>query len=106
MQLHQSHKPEKNIGAFEARRKFGQLIEQAFYQHNAFVVERSGRPMAVIISVDEYQRLKQYAKDRLFASIHKVWEHNKDVPAEKLEQAVEQAMSMLHEENKKGVNSA
>ncbi len=106
MQLHQPHKPEKNIGAFEARRKFGQLIEQAFYQQDTFVVERSGRPMAVIISVDEYQRLKQYARDQLFRSINKVWERNKDVPAEELEKEVAQAMVMLHEENKKGVNLA
>lgn len=106
MQLHQPHKSEKNIGAFEARRKFGQLIEQAFYHHNAFVVERSGRPMAVIISVDEYQRLKQYTKDQLFRSINKVWERNKDVPTEELEEEVEQAMLILHEENKKGVTPA
>jgi len=100
MQLHQPHKSEKNIGAFEARRKFGQLIEEAFYQKDAFIIERAGRPMAVLVSVDEYQRFKQLAKDTLFQMLAEVWDRNKDVPAEELEHDVAKAMDMLHAENK------
>ncbi|MCB0107730.1 MAG: type II toxin-antitoxin system Phd/YefM family antitoxin, partial [Caldilineaceae bacterium] len=59
-------KNKKTIGAFEARRKFGQLIEEAHYKKDAFIVERSGRPMAVIMSVDEYQRLQTIAQDAVF----------------------------------------
>lgn len=53
---------EKQIGAFEARRKFGQLLEEAFYNKDSFIVNRAGRPMAVIVSYDEYQQWRTLAK--------------------------------------------
>ena len=55
MQTQQSHIRDKSkhirslgkpVGAFEARRTFGRLIEEAYYQKDAFIIERSGRPMA------------------------------------------------------------
>ena len=52
---------EKHIGAFEARRKFGQLLEEAFYNKDAFIIQRAGRPMAVIVSYDEYQQWRALA---------------------------------------------
>jgi prevent-host-death family protein len=101
MQLPQHHKPprnEKSIGAFEARRKFGQLIEEAYYHKDAFVVERAGRPMAVIVSVDEYRKLKQNARHEVMDMIREVWERTAHIPQEELEKDVEKAMEMLHQE--------
>lgn len=101
MQLPQSPKPyttEKNIGAFEARRKFGQLIEEAYYHKDAFVVERSGRPMAVIVSVDEYRKLKQHARREVMDMMREVWKRTAHIPSEELEKDVEKAVEMLHQE--------
>ena len=89
---------EKNIGAFEARRKFGQLIEEAFYQKDAFIVERSGRPMAVIVSIDEYRKWRSLAKSHLFRMVDEVWQHTKQAPAEALEAEVDAALTMLRQE--------
>lgn len=89
---------EKAIGAYEARRKFGQLIEEAFYKHDHFVIERSGRAMAVIVPVDEYERWKRLAKERVFGIIEEVWERNKDVPSAELEKDVQEAIENLRRE--------
>src|SRR3989304_3214116 len=101
-QMHHSHsssrkgrrsqKMEKAIGAYEARRKFGQLIEEAFYKHDHFVIERSGRAMAVIVPVDEYEKWKRLAKERVFGMIEEVWEQNREVPSAELEKGVKEAI--------------
>jgi prevent-host-death family protein len=106
MQLQQPHSSsarqewgmEKNIGAFEARRKFGQLIEEAFYNKDAFIVQRSGRPMAVIISFDEYQKWRALVKERLFQMVDEVWQRTQPTPGAELEAEVEEAVATLRAE--------
>ncbi|MBI2863698.1 MAG: type II toxin-antitoxin system Phd/YefM family antitoxin [Chloroflexi bacterium] len=89
---------EKSIGAYEARRKLGQLIEEAFYRHDRFIIERSGRAMAVIVPIDEYHRWKQLTKDGLFGMLEETWQRNEGVPPESLDKDVEKAMATLRRE--------
>jgi len=89
---------EKVVGAFEARRRFGQLIEEAFYKKDNFVVERSGRPMAVIVPIDAYRRWQRLAKERVFIMLEEVWRRAENIPAEELEADVEQALANLRRE--------
>jgi len=63
---------EKTVSAYEARRKFGQLLEETFYQKDHFIVERSGRPMAVLVPVDDYQKWQRISKERVFALLEEV----------------------------------
>ena len=88
---------EKQIGAFEARRKFGQLLEEAFYNKDSFIVQRAGRPMAVIVSYEDYQQWRALAKEQVFRMLEGVWQRNQNVPTEELETEVEQAITTLHE---------
>ncbi|MBI4492934.1 MAG: type II toxin-antitoxin system Phd/YefM family antitoxin [Chloroflexi bacterium] len=45
------------IPAFKARQNFGQLLEQARYRGYRFVVERAGKPMAVLIGIEEWENI-------------------------------------------------
>jgi prevent-host-death family protein len=47
----------KVISAFHARQHFGQLLEQARYRGYRFVVERAGKPMAVLVGVEEWENI-------------------------------------------------
>ena len=89
---------EKTVGAYEARRKFGQIIEEAFYKKDSFVVERSGRPMAVIVPIDVYRRWQRLARERVFLMLQEVWRRTEDVPSEELEADIEQALKTLQQE--------
>lgn len=86
---------EKQIGAFEARRKFGQLLEEAFYNKDSFIVNRAGRPMAVIVSYDEYQQWRTLAKEQAFHMLDEVWHQNQAVSAQELEADVDEAVASL-----------
>ncbi len=50
---------EKVISATEARVHFGELIRQVAEEDKVIIVQRSGKPQVVVLSVDEYERLKK-----------------------------------------------
>lgn len=52
---------EKAVGMTEAKSRLAELVGQAKYGGKTFVLERRGQPMAVLISVDEFERLKAAA---------------------------------------------
>jgi antitoxin YefM len=52
-----AHKTVKAVPAFEAKTHFGQLLDEVDHQGVRFVVERRGKPVAVILSVDEFEEM-------------------------------------------------
>jgi prevent-host-death family protein len=47
------------VSATEARIHFGELMRQAVESHEAIIVERGGKPHVVVISMEEYERLRK-----------------------------------------------
>ena len=56
----------EKISATEARIRFGELIRRVAEKGEAIIVEKGGKPSVVVISIDEYTRLKESYK-------HKKW---------------------------------
>ncbi len=49
------------VGMVEAKSKLAELVGQVKYAGKRFVLERRGRPMAMLISVEEFDRLRAVA---------------------------------------------
>jgi len=49
---------EEVVSATEARIHFGQMMRRVTEERQAIIVERSGQPQIVLISIEEYERLK------------------------------------------------
>jgi prevent-host-death family protein len=49
---------EEVVSATEARIHFGQMMRRVSEEQQAIIVERSGQPQIVLISIEEYERLK------------------------------------------------
>jgi prevent-host-death family protein len=47
------------VSATEARIHFGELMRQAVETHDAIIVERGGKSHVVVLSVEEYERLRK-----------------------------------------------
>ena len=90
---------EKVISALDARRKLGQLLEEVFYQGNQFIVERAGKPMAVVVPLSQYRQWKE-KREQFFALIDEVRERNKDTPSEVIEDEVKEAVRAVREEKR------
>lgn len=52
----------KNMSAKDAKNEFGFLLDTA--RAEPVTIEKHGRPVAVVISVEEYERLLTFAKGR------------------------------------------
>jgi prevent-host-death family protein len=49
--------PSNVVSALRARTQFGRILEQVERDRRSFVVEKRGRPKAIILSVADYVRL-------------------------------------------------
>ena len=54
----QSAQSTKNIAAFEARRKFGALL-QGVLKGDKFVVERNGEKVAAVVPIEVYEQWQE-----------------------------------------------
>ena len=53
---------EKTLSATQARINFGQVMRSVVEEQQTIIVERSGRPQMVLVSMAEYARLKAAAQ--------------------------------------------
>jgi len=65
-----------HMSAKDARDSFSDVLNRAYYQHESIIVERQGRPMAVVVSVADFERYQQLAKERFFQVADRVQSHN------------------------------
>lgn len=85
----------QTIKASEARQTFSQLLNRVFRGEVHVVVEKSGIPVAAIISARDLEWLQRYEKEREqdFAVLDEFREAFKDVPDEELEREVARAVA-------------
>lgn len=50
------------VSATDAKNRFGDLLHRAVYGHAPILIERNGRPMAVLIDIEQYLELKRRAR--------------------------------------------
>ncbi len=81
----------RRISAVEARKRLGEILESVYYRGDEVVIERAGKPMAVVIPAERYEAMERH-RERLFELIEKNWERNKDLPYEEIEREVRQAI--------------
>lgn len=85
----------QTVKASEARQNFSQLLNQVFRGEDRIVVEKSGIPVAALISAKDLARLEWLEDERArsFAIIDEIREAFKDVPDEELEREVDKAVA-------------
>ncbi len=47
------------LGVGEAKKRFSELMSRVAYKRERFLVERRGRPMVALVSVEDLERLEQ-----------------------------------------------
>lgn len=87
----------KTLKASQAREQFSQLLNQVFKSQTRVLIEKSGIPVAAIISVADLERLNQLEEERQreFAVLDEIGEAFKDVPLEEIEREVVKALATV-----------
>lgn len=81
----------RTVTALDARRRLGELLESVYLRGDEVVIERAGKPMAVVIPAERYEILEQSRK-RLFELIDRAHEHNRDVSPAVIATEVDEAV--------------
>lgn len=73
----------RNISARDARANFSDLLGSVFYTNEPVIVERKGKPFAVVISPEQF-RVMQAELGTAWHSVDDVRAENRDVPAQQV----------------------
>jgi prevent-host-death family protein len=90
---------EKTIPAFEARRKFGSLIEDVSAKGDKVIVERHGKPMAAVVPLEVYEQWKA-SRDRFFELIE-LGARNANLSPEEADRLAEEAVAWARRQRKR-----
>lgn len=88
----------RRVSAGEARKRLGELLEGVFYRGDEVIIERAGKPMAVVIPAERYEALERN-RERLFDLVERAQQRNEDVPADAIEREVRVAVDEVRGES-------
>jgi prevent-host-death family protein len=90
----------QTIKASEARQQFSRLLNQVFRKQTRVIVEKSGIPVAALISTADLDRLTRFERERAerFQALDASRAAYRDVPDEELEQEVTRAVAEAQQE--------
>jgi prevent-host-death family protein len=93
----------QTIKASEARAQWGQILNKVFKRQTRVIVEKSGIPVAAIISADDLERLNRMDEQRArnFAALQEMRDAFKDVSPEEIEREVTKAIAEVRAENRR-----
>ena len=83
----------------DVKNTLSSLVNKVYRKESRVLVEKSGIPVAAIISVDDLTRFEQIEREReeRFAVIDRMREAFKDVPAEEIEREAERSVAEARE---------
>jgi prevent-host-death family protein len=88
----------RRISAKDARNNFGDLLGQVRYSGEPVIVEKQGRPFAVLISPEDFERFQTIAKEQFFETVREIQQANKDVDPDQVLADVTEAVEAVRQE--------
>ncbi len=87
----------------EVREQWSQLLNKVFRGQTRVVVEKSGIPVAAVISAEDLKRFTMFEEQRAerFKALDSMRDAFKDVPPEELELEVNKALTEVRAEKRK-----
>jgi len=90
----------KRMSAKDARNNFTDVLGLVYYSKEAVIVEKQGRPFAVVISPEDYERLIKERQER-FAILDEIRARNQDVTPDEAEADVAREIAASRQERRK-----
>ncbi len=90
----------KMVDTKMVRDRLGDLLDQARYRGDEFIIHRRGRPLAALISYQEYERLQE-RRQAAFKVFEEIWKANADADPEQVARDVERAVAEVRREKRR-----
>src|SRR5579859_1902116 len=92
----------QTLKASEARQQFSQVLNKVFRKEALILVEKSGIPVAAIVSTEDLQRLERYDRERVdpFQVLDEIWARNRAVDPDEVERDVAEEIAAMRAERR------
>lgn len=87
----------RRMSAKDARANFSELLGSVYYTKEPVIVEKKGKPYAVMISLEQYERL-QRARDRAWAIVDEIRARNAEKDPEEVLRDVTEVVETVRQE--------
>ena len=86
----------REITAMDARKNFGELLNEVKYRHDSVLIKKAGKPIAALIDVDLFEKISvlKYQFDNLTDELGKTYE---GISIEDAENEIEKALKKSKE---------
>jgi prevent-host-death family protein len=93
----------QTMKASRARQEWGQVLNKVYRKQTRVLVEKSGIPVAAIVSADDLERLTRLDQERAqrFKILDNIGERFKDESPEEIERQVARAVAQVRAENRR-----
>lgn len=81
----------KKISAIKARQNFGQLMNEVALRGDDYIVERSGKPMVAIVSLEKF-RILELNRETASEALDTIWNKMKDEDPETVSKTINEAI--------------
>ena len=81
----------KKLSAMKARQNLGQVMNEVSLKGNDYVIERAGKPLVAIISMEKYRILKK-EQEEAFRDLGRIWEKMEKENPEIVEKTIDEAV--------------
>jgi len=78
------------------RDRLGDLLDQARYRGDEFIIQRRGRPLAALIPYEEYERVQRQRREA-FKVFEEIWAANAGVDDRQVARDVERAVRAVRQ---------
>ncbi len=95
--MREPHPTTRTMKISDVKNRLSSLVNEVYRNETRVLVEKSGIPVAAIVSAGDLRRLSQLEQDReeLFTAIDRMREAFKDVPPEEIEREADRAVAEL-----------
>ena len=92
----------------DVKNQLSSVVNKVYRKETRVLVEKSGIPVAAIISADDLKRFAQLEQEReqRFAVIDRMREAFKDVPPEEIEREADRSVAAARERRRQGTSEA
>ena len=84
---------EHTVNAVQARKQFGRLLEEVYYQGRRVIIERAGKPMAVLVPLEQYAQWQEQRR-AFFAMVDEAQQRRRDTTAAEMEATIADATAV------------
>ena len=81
----------KRISAMKARQNLGQIMNEVSLKGDDYIIERAGRPLVAVVSIEKFQALHK-EKDESMSALEQIWEKMKDESPKTIAKTINEAV--------------